>query len=83
MHPSLLPLLAAIGVEGDYQPQLTAAAVPAALAARPYVGLLVRSKLRITSDLLAHGPQLRYVARAEAGVDNIDEKALAAAASRS
>ena len=79
MHPSLLPMLTAIGVEGDYQPQLTAAAVPAALAARPYAGLLVRSKLRITSDLLTHGPHLRYVARAGAGVDNIDEAALAAA----
>jgi D-3-phosphoglycerate dehydrogenase len=79
MHPSLLPMLTSIGVEGDYQPKLTAADVPAALAARPYVGLVVRSKLRITASLLAHGPQLRYVARAGAGVDNIDEEALAAA----
>ena len=79
MHPSLLPMLTAVGVEGNYQPQLPAAAVPAALAARPYVGLVVRSKLRITSDLLAHGPHLRYVARAGAGVDSMDEAALAAA----
>lgn len=79
MHPSLLPLLTSIGVEGDYQPRLPAAAVPAALAARPYAGLVVRSKLRVTSDLLSHGPQLRYVARAGAGVDNIDVAALAAA----
>jgi len=77
MHPSLLPMLASIGVEGDYQPKLTAADVPAALAARPYVGLMVRSKLRVTASLLAHGPHLRYVARAGAGVDNIDEEALA------
>ena len=79
MHPSLLPMLTSIGVEGDYQPKLTAADVPAALSARPYTGLMVRSKLRITQELLAHGPQLRYVARAGAGVDNIDEEALAAA----
>jgi D-3-phosphoglycerate dehydrogenase len=79
MHPSLLPMLTSIGVEGDYQPKLTPADVPAALAARPYVGLMVRSKMRITASLLAHGPQLRYVARAGAGVDNIDEEALAAA----
>ena len=79
MHPSLLPLLAGIGVEGDYQPTLKAAEVPAALAARPYAGLMVRSKMQITSALLAHGPQLRYVARAGAGVDNIDVAALAAA----
>jgi len=76
MHPSLLPLLAGIGVAGDYQPQLKAADVPAALAAQPHTGLIVRSKLRVTSDLLRHGPHLRYVARAGAGVDNIDEDAL-------
>ena len=79
MHPSLQPLLQSIGVEIDYQPNLTAAEVPAALAAQPYAGLVVRSKLRVTADLLAHGPQLRYVARAGAGTDNIDEAAMAAA----
>ncbi|MBF9220600.1 NAD(P)-dependent oxidoreductase [Hymenobacter ruricola] len=79
MHPSLLPRLAEIGVSADYQPNLTAAEIPAALAARPYEGLMVRSKLRVTAGLLAQGPHLRYVARAGAGVDNIDEAALAAA----
>jgi D-3-phosphoglycerate dehydrogenase len=79
MHPSLLPMLRSIGVEGDYQPKLTPADVPAALAARPYIGLMVRSKMRITASVLAHGPHLHYVARAGAGVDNIDEEALAAA----
>ena len=79
MHPSLQPLLQSIGVEVDYRPALTAAEVPAALAARPYEGLVVRSKLRVTADLLAHGPHLRYVARAGAGTDNIDEPAMAAA----
>ena len=79
MHPSLQPMLEAIGVTIDYQPNLTAAEIPAALAAQPYEGLMVRSKLRITAELLGHGPHLRYVARAGAGVDNIDEAALAAA----
>ena len=79
MHPSLQPLLQSIGVEVDYRPTLTAAEVPAALAAQSYEGLVVRSKLRVTADLLAHGPHLRYVARAGAGTDNIDEPAMAAA----
>ena len=79
MHSSLQALLHGIGVEIDYQPMLTAAEVLAALAARPYEGLVVRSKLRVTADLLAHAPQLRYVARAGAGTDNIDEAAMAAA----
>jgi D-3-phosphoglycerate dehydrogenase len=72
-------MLESIGVVGDYQPTLTAAEVPAALAAQPYEGLMVRSKLRVTAALLAHGPHLRYVARAGAGTDNIDEAAMAAA----
>ncbi|NML64870.1 phosphoglycerate dehydrogenase [Hymenobacter sp. RP-2-7] len=76
MHPTLLPMLANIGVEGDYQPTLKPADVPAALGARPYAGLLVRSKMQISAALLAHGPHLRYVARAGAGVDNIDVEAL-------
>jgi len=79
MHPSLPPMLQEIGVQLHFRPDLKAAEVPAALAAHPYDGLMVRSKLRITADLLAHGPHLRYVARAGAGVDNIDEEALAAA----
>ena len=79
MHPSLQPLLQSIGIEVDYQPTLTAAEVPAALAAQPYEGLVVRSKLRVTADLLAHGSHLRYVARAGAGTDNIDEAAMATA----
>ncbi|GAA3997438.1 2-hydroxyacid dehydrogenase [Hymenobacter fastidiosus] len=79
MHPSLSELLAPLGVTLHYRPDLTAAEIPAALAAQPYDGLMVRSKLRVTAQLLAHGPHLRYVARAGAGVDNIDEAALAAA----
>ena len=79
MHPSLQPLLQSIGIEVDYQPTLTAAEVPAALAAQPYEGLVVRSKLRVTADLLAHGSHLRYVARAGAGTDNIDEAAMVTA----
>lgn len=79
MHPSLADDFAAIGVAIDYQPTLKAADVPAALAARPYDGLVVRSKVRVDAGLLAHGPRLRYVCRAGAGVDNVDEQALAAA----
>ncbi|RSK50319.1 NAD(P)-dependent oxidoreductase [Hymenobacter rigui] len=79
MHPSLPAYLEPLGVTLHYRPELKAADVPAALAAHPYDGLLVRSKLRVTRELLAHGPHLRYVGRAGAGVDNIDEAALAEA----
>ncbi|RSK34700.1 phosphoglycerate dehydrogenase [Hymenobacter metallilatus] len=79
MHPSLPEYLEPLGVTLHYRPDLKAAEVPAALAAHPYDGLVVRSKLRVTRELLAHGPHLRYVCRAGAGVDNIDEAALAKA----
>ncbi|WP_139922652.1 NAD(P)-dependent oxidoreductase [Hymenobacter sp. DG01] len=79
MHPNLPDLLQELGVELHYRPDLKPAEVPAALAAHPYDGLIVRSKVRVTSGLLAQGPALRYVCRAGAGVDNIDEEALAAA----
>ncbi|UOQ76929.1 hypothetical protein MUN84_21010 [Hymenobacter sp. 5516J-16] len=79
MHPNLPDLLQDMGIELHYRPDLKAAEVPAALAAHPYNGLMVRSKVRVTRELLAQGPHLRYVCRAGAGVDNIDEEALAAA----
>src|SRR6266567_759692 len=34
--------------------------------------LIVRSETRVTADLLTHAPHLRVIARAGAGVDNID-----------
>jgi D-3-phosphoglycerate dehydrogenase len=79
MHRSLRNDFKAIGVTIKYCPDLLAAEVPAALAAFPYEGLVVRSKLRITAALLKNAPHLRYVARAGAGTDNIDVEAMAAA----
>ncbi|RFP63965.1 phosphoglycerate dehydrogenase [Hymenobacter lapidiphilus] len=77
MHSSLPDYLEPLGLTLHYRPNLTATEVPAALAAHPYEGLVVRSKLHVTRELLAYGPQLRYVCRAGAGVDNIDEQAMA------
>ncbi len=79
MHESLLPLLTEIGCFGDYRPHLTAAEVPAVLVAGGYEGLIVRSKLYLSADIIAAVPKLRFVARAGAGTDNLDEVALAAA----
>lgn len=79
MHTSLLPLLAEIGVAADYQPTLAPAAVAPTLAAGAYEGLVVRSKLFVDADFLRATPSLRVICRAGAGVDNVDESALAAA----
>lgn len=72
MHPSILPLLAEIGVNASYQPGLKALDVPEAL--QGYEGLIVRSKLMITPAVLAKADKLQFIARAGAGVDNIDER---------
>lgn len=59
-----------------------ASADPTQLRAQlgPAWGLIVRSRTKVTADLLASAPHLALVARAGVGVDNID---MAAAGSRS
>lgn len=74
MHPSLFPMLESIGVQADYRPDIKPVEVCEALAG--FEGLIVRSKMRITPDTLKHADKLKYVARAGAGVDNIDAEAL-------
>ncbi|WP_245905217.1 NAD(P)-dependent oxidoreductase [Pontibacter mucosus] len=74
IHPSIFPMLESIGVEADYRPDIKPEEVPAAL--QGFDGLIVRSKMRITAGTLAQADKLTYVARAGAGVDNIDEQAL-------
>ncbi|MEJ8803353.1 NAD(P)-dependent oxidoreductase [Pontibacter sp. H249] len=74
IHPSIFPMLESIGMEADYRPKITPADVCEALAS--FDGLIVRSKMRITADTLKHADKLKFVARAGAGVDNIDADAL-------
>ncbi|MFC6999257.1 NAD(P)-dependent oxidoreductase [Rufibacter roseus] len=76
MHESLLPMLEALGVAYTYLPEVKKEEVPALLP--DYHMLVVRSKMRITAELLSHAPNLEVVARAGAGVDNIDEGVLEA-----
>jgi D-3-phosphoglycerate dehydrogenase / 2-oxoglutarate reductase len=76
MHESLLPMLETLGVEVTYVPEIKKEEVPAMLP--PYHMLVVRSKLRITAELLTQAPNLQVLARAGAGVDNIDEGVLEA-----
>lgn len=75
MHPTILPMLEEIGVAVDYWPEIKKDEIKALLPA--YDGLVVRSKLKITADLLENAERLKFVARAGAGVDNVDEAALA------
>ncbi|MBA9079894.1 D-3-phosphoglycerate dehydrogenase [Rufibacter quisquiliarum] len=69
-------MLQSLGVEVTYVPDIKKEDVPALLP--DYHMLVVRSKLRITAELLTNAPKLEVVARAGAGVDNIDDGVLEA-----
>ena len=74
VHPSLFPMLESIGMEADYRPAIKPVEVCEALAG--FDGLIVRSKMRVTADTIRLADKLRFVARAGAGMDNIDAEAL-------
>ncbi|SDJ77108.1 D-3-phosphoglycerate dehydrogenase [Catalinimonas alkaloidigena] len=75
MHESIVPLLRNLGIEADYQPDYQRADLLASLPA--YEGLIVRSKTRIDEEVLQHAEKLRFIGRAGAGLDLIDEPAVA------
>jgi D-3-phosphoglycerate dehydrogenase / 2-oxoglutarate reductase len=70
MHPSLMPLLQAKGFIPDYQPKITRAEVLAVI--KNYLGIIVRSKLKLDKEFFECGTSLQFVARAGAGLDQID-----------
>jgi D-3-phosphoglycerate dehydrogenase / 2-oxoglutarate reductase len=74
IHPSIFPMLESIGIKADYRPDIKPVEVCEALAG--FDGLIIRSKMRVTADTLKYADKLKFVARAGAGVDNIDADAL-------
>ncbi|MGL4650206.1 MAG: hydroxyacid dehydrogenase, partial [Caldilineaceae bacterium] len=66
----LAPLRADSSIQVDIQTELTPEQLIASIPA--YDALLVRSSTQVTADLLRAGSNLRVVARAGVGVDNID-----------
>lgn len=54
----------------DYRPLISAKEVEQILG--NYEGLLLRSKMKITADLLRSCPQLEFIGRSGAGLENID-----------
>ncbi len=70
MHPSIMPLLAQLHFEVDYQPHIQRAELIAILP--QYNGLIIRSKTNIDPEALASVEQLQFIARAGAGLDLID-----------
>lgn len=75
MHESLFPMLTDAGIEYDYQPLISREQIKSVIAG--FDGIIVRSKTRIDRDLLGENPTIRFVGRAGAGIDNLDEAYLA------
>ncbi|HEY9046735.1 MAG TPA: NAD(P)-dependent oxidoreductase [Ohtaekwangia sp.] len=70
MHESLFPMLTEIGWQAVSLPAITRDEIKT--KHHGFDGLIVRSKTTIDRDLLGENPTIKFVARAGAGIDNID-----------
>ncbi|WGQ12497.1 2-hydroxyacid dehydrogenase [Pedobacter gandavensis] len=70
LHPVFKERAIAMGYEVDDLPLYTRAQTLAAIS--NYQGIAVRTKFRIDQELMAAAPSLKFIARAGAGLDNID-----------
>jgi D-3-phosphoglycerate dehydrogenase len=70
LHPAFKIQAEALGYEVDDLPLITRAETMARIG--EYSGIAVRTKFRIDQELFDAAPRLRFVARAGAGLDNID-----------
>jgi len=71
LHPAFKESAIAMGYEVNDQPLITRAETLAVIA--DYDGIAVRTKFLIDKELLSAATKLKFVARAGAGLDNIDE----------
>jgi len=71
LHPAFKEQAIALGFEVDDRPLITRAETLAII--KNYVGIAVRTKFKIDKELFEVAPNLKFVARAGAGLDNIDE----------
>ncbi len=65
-----MPLLEKIGYKVDYSPQITRSEIIERIT--PYTGIIIRSKTNIDSEILEQATNLRFVARAGAGLDMLE-----------
>lgn len=71
IHEVFLEKLKVAGMEVDYQPTMTLEELFPIL--EDYEGLVLRSKIKVTSSIMDQAKNLKFIARAGAGMDNIDE----------
>ncbi|MEO9968026.1 MAG: NAD(P)-dependent oxidoreductase [Reichenbachiella sp.] len=70
MHKSISPLLTKLGFEPDYCPNISREEI--INLPQQYVGMVVRSKTAIDKVLLSGQKELKFIARAGAGIDQLD-----------
>nr|WP_294899268.1 NAD(P)-dependent oxidoreductase [uncultured Pedobacter sp.] len=70
LHPAFKLAAEAMGFEVDDRPLIKKEEVLAIL--RDYTGIAIRTKFRVDAEVIAAAPNLKFVARAGAGMDNID-----------
>ncbi len=76
LHGCIIPLLEEAGYAVAYRPGLSRPEVLRCIA--DYEGLIVRSKLAVDQELIDAAPNLRFVGRAGAGLDQLNVDALTA-----
>jgi D-3-phosphoglycerate dehydrogenase len=72
LHPAFKERAIAMGYQVDDEPQITRQETLDKI--KDYTGIAVRTKFRIDAEIFAAAPNLKFVARAGAGLDNIDDK---------
>jgi len=71
VHEVLLQKLQKAGIACDYRPEITRG--EAERLVPDCTGLVIRSKFQVDRDFIDRAPNLRFIARSGAGMDNIDE----------
>lgn len=74
MHPSIIPSLENIGFEVSYSPEITREELINRIF--EFTGLVIRSKTAVDAELLQNAANLKFVARAGAGIDQLDVQTL-------
>ncbi len=70
LHPSFMQIAEAKGYTCDYHPDYKLADAMAVIG--NYAGLAIRSKFEVDKTVMDAATNLRFIARAGAGIDNID-----------
>ena len=71
LHPIFIEKAEALGYTCDYQPSITLNEALAIIG--DYAGLVIRSKFEVDRSVFDAAHNLRFICRAGAGMDNIDE----------